>query len=378
MKFIHLSDLHLGKRWNEYSLLEDQKYILKEIINIIVEEKPNGVIIAGDVYDKSIPSAEAVELFDSFLVQLVDLKLSIFVISGNHDSVERLSFGGRIMSASNVYISPTYTGRITPIIKNDEYGPLNIYLLPFVKPANIKKCYSDCSVDSYNEAVKLAIQDMKIDTSQRNILVAHQFITGASRCDSETVSVGGLDNIDVDVFDDFDYVALGHIHCEQSIGSQKVRYCGTPLKYSLSEISHKKCLTVLELKNKGDLTIKTVPLTPLHNVSEIKGTYEELVSKAFYDGKNIQNDFLHITLTNEEDVNNALGKMRVIYPYIIKFEYDNTRTRTQMHIDAAEDVEQKTPLELCKEFYQLQNNMEMNKEQEKYLASLIEKIWEAE
>ncbi len=244
MKFIHLSDLHLGKRWNEYSLLEDQKYILEEILKIISYEKPDGIIIAGDVYDKSIPSAEAVELFDAFLVQLAELKLSAYIISGNHDSVERLSFGGRIMSASNIYISPSYTGKISPIIKKDEHGTINIYLLPFVKPANIRKWYPDCVVDSYNDALNIVIKEMQIDTNQRNILIAHQFITGAQRCESETISVGGLDNIDVGVFADFDYVALGHIHSSQNIGSEKVRYCGTPLKYSLSEINNAKSVTM--------------------------------------------------------------------------------------------------------------------------------------
>lgn len=378
MKFIHLSDLHLGKRWSEYSMLDDQKFILSQIIEIVENEKPDGVIIAGDVYDKSIPSAEAVELFDNFLVNLAELKLAVYIISGNHDSVERLSFGGRIMSASNIFISPTYTGKIPPIVKSDEFGEINIYLLPFVKPANVRRFYPDLTIDNYTEALNIIIKDMRVDLSKRNILVCHQFITGAKRCESETTSVGGIDNVDAAIFADFDYVALGHIHGAQNINSNKIRYCGTPLKYSLSEIDHEKSVTVVELKSKGDLSVRTIPLMPKRNVVEIKGTYDELVSKSYYDGTTLQDDYVHITLTDEDDVSGALGKMRVIYHNIIKFDYDNARTRTQTHIESAEDVEQKSPLELCKEFYLAQNGVEMSSEQEKYISSLIEKIWEEE
>jgi len=378
MKFIHLSDLHLGKRWNEYSLLDDQKYILSKIIEIAENEKPDGIIIAGDVYDKSIPSAEAVELFDDFLVSLAELNLAVYIISGNHDSVERLSFGGRIMSASNIYISPSYTGKIQPIVKNDKYGEINIYLLPFVKPANVRRFYADFTIDNYTEALDIIIKEMRPDTSKRNILVCHQFITGAKRCESETVYAGGLDNVDAAIFADFDYVALGHIHGSQNINSDRIRYCGTPLKYSLSEIGHEKSVTIVELKDKGTVSVRTIPLTPKRNVLEIRGTYDELVSKSYYDGTTLQEDYVHVTLTDENDVSGALGKMRVIYHNIIKFDYDNTRTHTQTHIESVEDVEQKSPLELCKEFYRKQNGVEMSCEQEKYISSIIEKIWEDE
>ena len=250
MKLIHLSDLHLGKRVNEYSMLEDQEYILKKIINVIDDEKPDGVIIAGDVYDKSIPSAEAVQLFDDFLVQLAKRSLKVFVISGNHDSPERIAFGSRIMDASGIHMSPVYSGDITPIPLEDEFGTVNIYILPFIKPAHVRR-YAENEITTYTEAVEYVISKLNIDPANRNVLVTHQFVTGALRSESEEISVGGSDNVDAYVFEPFDYVALGHIHSPQTCGSENIRYCGTPLKYSFSEVHDKKSVTVVELREKG-------------------------------------------------------------------------------------------------------------------------------
>ena len=246
MKFVHLSDLHLGKRVNEYSMLEDQEYILTKIINIIDDEKPSGVIIAGDVYDKSIPSAEAVQMFDDFLTRLAKRNLQVFVISGNHDSPERMSFGSRLMDQSGIHISQVYNGQIEPFAMEDDHGAVNVYMLPFVKPAHVKR-FSDESIESYTDALRVTIAEMNVNQSERNILITHQFVTGAMRSDSEDVSVGGSDNVDVSVFDNFDYVALGHIHSPQNCTSERVRYCGTPLKYSFSEAKDNKSVTVVEL-----------------------------------------------------------------------------------------------------------------------------------
>lgn len=249
MKLIHLSDIHLGKRVNEYSMIEDQEYILKRIINIVDDEMPDGVIIAGDVYDKSVPSAEAVQLFDDFLVRLAKRKIEVFVISGNHDSPERIAFASRIMDASGIHMSPVYTGEIVPISMHDEYGEVTVYMLPFVKPVNVRRFCED-EITTYTEAVKHAVLKMNINPDNRNVLVTHQFVTGARRSESEEISVGGTDNVDAGVFDDFDYVALGHIHSPQNCGSDKIRYCGTPLKYSFSEARDKKSVTVVEIAEK--------------------------------------------------------------------------------------------------------------------------------
>ena len=240
MKFIHLSDLHLGKRVNEFSMLEDQQYILTEILHIIDTEKPDGVLIAGDVYDKSVPSAEAVALLDDFLVRMSKRSLRIFLISGNHDSPERMAFGGRLMESSGVYLAPVYDGKVTPITLIDEYGPVKVYLLPFVKPAHVRRCFPEQEISTYTDALCVAIEAMNVDPVERNVLVTHQFVTGATRCDSEELSVGGTDNVDVSVFESFDYVALGHIHGPQQVSRETVRYCGTPLKYSFSEAGHEK------------------------------------------------------------------------------------------------------------------------------------------
>lgn len=377
MKLIHLSDLHLGKRVNEYSMLEDQEYILKKIINVIDDEKPDGVIIAGDVYDKSIPSAEAVQLFDDFLVQLAKRSLKVFVISGNHDSPERIAFGSRIMDASGIHMSPVYSGDIAPIPLEDEFGTVNIYILPFIKPAHVRR-YAENEITTYTEAVEYVISKLNIDPANRNVLVTHQFVTGALRSESEEISVGGSDNVDVYVFEPFDYVALGHIHSPQTCGSDNIRYCGTPLKYSFSEVHDKKSVTVVELREKGNVSYKTVELVPPHDLVELKGTYEELTLKSFYENTTWQDDYTHITLTDEEDIPDVIGKLRTVYHRLMKLEYDNKRTRSNMEISGASDVESKSPLELFSDFYELQNNQPMNSEQLEFMREMIEKTWEDE
>lgn len=376
MKLIHLSDLHLGKRVNDFSMLEDQQYILAEILQIIDREKPDGVLIAGDVYDKSVPSAEAVALLDDFLVRLSKRELRIFVISGNHDSPERMAFGGRIMERSGVHLAPVYDGRVEPVVLTDEYGPVKLYLLPFVKPSHVRRCFPEREIATYTDAVAVAIEAMGVDTTVRNVLVTHQFVTGAARCDSEELSVGGTDNVDAAVFDPFDYVALGHIHGPQQVGRETVRYCGTPLKYSFSEAGHKKSVTVVELGAKGSVTIRTIPLKPLRDMVELRGTYEELTLRAFYEGTTYPRDYIHITLTDEDDIPDAVGKLRIIYPNLMKLDYDNKRTRAGIHLDGAEDVQQKSPLELLEEFYRSQNGQPMSEEQRVFARDMMERIWE--
>ncbi|WP_294550162.1 exonuclease SbcCD subunit D [uncultured Pseudoflavonifractor sp.] len=378
MKLIHLSDLHLGKRVNEFSLLEDQQYILTEILQIIDREAPDGVLIAGDVYDKPVPSAEAVALLDDFLVRLSGRKLRTFVISGNHDSPERMAFGGRLMAGSGVHLAPVYDGRVEPITLTDQYGPVNLYLLPFVKPAHVRRWFPQREIATYTDALATAIEAMGVDTAARNVLVTHQFVTGAVRCDSEEVSVGGADNVDVSVFAPFDYVALGHIHGPQRVERETVRYCGTPLKYSFSEAGQQKSVTVVELGAKGNVAVRTVPLTPMRDMVELKGTYETLTLRDFYEGAGYPGDYVHITLTDEDDIPDAVSKLRVIYPYLMKLDYDNTRTRAGGVIDSPEDRRDKSPLELLEEFYEKQNGRPMAEAQRDFARDLMERIWEGE
>lgn len=377
MKCIHLSDLHIGKRVNEFSMLEDQAYILMKIINIIDAEKPEAVLISGDVYDKTVPSAEAVSLFDDFLVRLSKRHLKVFVISGNHDSPERIAFGGKIMDAQGVYMSPVYQKDIEPIVMADTYGDIYIYMLPFIKPAHVRAQFPEEKIETYNDALKVAVDHLKADKTVRNILLTHQFVTGSERTDSEELSVGGSDHVSAQVFDDFDYVALGHLHKPQFMGRESLRYCGTPLKYSFSEASHQKSVTVVDVKEKGNMEIRTVPLVPLRDMVELKGTYMALTSKAFYEGLN-REDYYHITLTDEEDVPEAMNKLRVIYKNIMKLDYDNQRTRSSAVIEGVEDIKSKSPLTLVGELYELQNNQPLSEDQRIFLEEMIERIWEGQ
>ncbi len=378
MKIIHLSDFHLGKRVNEFSMLEDQEYILTKIINIIDEQKPQAVIIAGDVYDKSVPSAEAVELFDDFLVRLSKRGLKVFVISGNHDSAERIAFGGRLMDKSGIYMSPIFDGEVEPISLEDAFGEINFYMLPFVKPSNVRKFYPDDLIETYTDAIRVVVDHMNIDTSKRNVLITHQFVTGALRTESEDISIGGVDHVDVSVFESFDYVALGHIHRAQKCGSEFIRYSGTPLKYSFSEANDRKTVTILDIKAKDDMELSFCPLVPKRDLVEIKGSYNDLTLKSFYDGTSYAEDYLHITLTDEEDIPDVMTKLRVIYKNIMKLDYDNLRTRSSVEISGASDVKRKTPLEHFSEFYEMQNGQGMNDEQISFVTNLIEEIWEGQ
>ena len=375
MKLLHLSDLHLGKRVNEFSMLEDQEYILTKIINIIDEQTLDGVIIAGDVYDKSVPSAEAVELFDDFLVRLSKRDLKVFVISGNHDSAERIAFGGRLMDKSGIYMSPVYDGKVEPITLTDDFGEVNIYMLPFVKPAHVRRFYPENEIASYTDAIKTVIDDMDIDKAKRNILITHQFVTGASRTESEDISVGGTDNVDVTVFEKFDYVALGHIHRSQKCKSEYIRYSGTPLKYSFSEANDKKEVVISDIKEKGNVELSFIPLIPKRDMVEIKGKYDELTLKSFYENTTYNEDYMHITLTDEEDIPDVLTKLRVIYKNIMKLDYDNQRTRHFVEINGAENVEKKSPFEHFGEFYEMQNGQALSDEQSEFMADMIEQIW---
>lgn len=375
MKFMHLSDLHLGKRVNGYSMIEDQKYILIKILNVIDEQKPQAVIIAGDVYDKPMPSTEAVQLFDDFLYRLTERNLQVIVISGNHDSPERIAFGSRFMNKSGVHMSQVYNGEKDLVVLEDEYGKVNFYMLPFVKPSNVRRFFENEEISTYTDAIRAAVEHMNVNKNDRNIIVTHQFVTGAERCDSEITAVGGTDNVDSCVFNVFDYVALGHIHGPQNVGKNTVRYCGTPLKYSFSEIHHKKSVTVVEIKEKGNIAISTVLLTPKRDMREIKGTYEELTLKRNYENTNTD-DYLHIILTDEDDVADAVARLRCIYPNMMKLDYDNTRTRNSFAVAQESEPDKKSETELLSDFFEKQNGKAMSEEQLDYATEIFEKIKE--
>lgn len=378
MKFLHLADLHLGKRVNGFSMLEDQAHILRQILAILDDEQPDGVLIAGDVYDKSVPSVEAVGLLDGFLTELRARGVPVLLISGNHNSPERLAFGGRVMDSCGIHISPVYDGALAPVTLQDAFGPVHVWLLPFVKPAHVRRWFPDADIESYTDAVAEAVAHMDIDTAARNVLVTHQFVTGGARSGSEELSVGGTDNVDSGVFAPFDYVALGHLHGAQHIGRETVRYAGSPLKYSFSEARQHKSVTVVTLGEKGDVQVRTVALTPLRELREIRGSYDELTARSFYEHTTYRSDYLHLILTDEQDVFDAMSRLRTIYPYLMTLDYDNARTRAAGGMSVPAETERRTPLELFEALYKRQNHQPMSEVQRAYIAQLMEQIMEVQ
>lgn len=375
MKLLHLSDLHIGKRVNEYSMLKDQRYILGQILDIADEEKPDAVLIAGDVYDKNMPGGDAILLFDWFLTGLSMRGISVLLISGNHDSPERLSFARKMLWESRIHISEVYQGKVEKVTKEDEYGKVCFYLIPYLKPSAVRQYFPEEEIGDYERAMELVLKSLDLDPAKRNVLLVHQFLTGADRSDSEEISVGGLDDISAGLFDSADYVALGHLHRPQKVLRETMRYAGSPLKYSFSEADHKKSVTLVELKEKGNVIVKTRELEPLRDMRKIKGSYLELTKKENYENTNVK-DYLSITLTDEEEIPAVLGKLSAIYPNIMQLQYDNRRSRS-LGIDHVErGAEQKSPLTLFSEFYEMQNNSPLSAEQEAYLLELMEDIWE--
>ena len=370
MRFLHLADLHIGKRVNGFSMIEDQKFVFEQVYNVIENEKIDGIIMAGGIYDKPVPSAEAVKLFDEMLTRLVSINLPIFVISGNHDSAERIGFGSDILSAAKVYMSRVYNGNLQKIELEDDYGKINVYLLPFIKPATVKNIYKEAEIKDYDDALEYVLSQEKIDKTKRNVIVSHQFVTGALRSESEEVSVGGLDNVSVENYEAFDYVALGHIHRAQQMGRESARYAGTLLKYSFSEEKHNKSMTIVDLKEKGNIEIKEIPVKPLHDLKTIKGKFSKITSEEFY--KELKKeDYYRAVLTDEDDILNAIGKLKSIYPNLMSMEYDNTRTRSYSVVDNVETGETKSPLDYFEEFFEKQNGRKMSEKQRNYLLEIL-------
>lgn len=379
MKILHLADLHLGKVIQEQSLLEDQKYMLNEIIKKLQEENVETILISGDVYDRSIPQTDAIDLLDYFLNILIkDLKKQVFIISGNHDSKERLGFGNKIFENDGLFISSKYEGKIKKVELQDEYGKLNIYMLPFIKPIEVKKYFNDESL-SYDETIKKIIEKEDIDESQRNIILTHQFVTAigeeVERTESEVLTLGGTDNVDISNYNKFDYVAIGHVHRPQKIGRDTARYAGTMLKYSFSEVNHKKTMPILDFKEKGNIDIKLVELKPLRDMREIKGPIEKLIEN--YEEENA-NDYIRAIITNEEPVYDAIGQIRKIYPNVLKLEVQNSKIMSNIEFktENLQKVKSKSEIELFNEFYKFQNNIELNEEQINLIQEIVKEIKE--
>jgi exonuclease SbcD len=358
-------------------MLEDQEYILKIILSIADDEKPQAILISGDVFDRSVAPTEALRIFEDFLVSLTANNIEVFIISGNHDSADRLAFGSRLMGRIGVHISPVYDGNIKPFTLTDEHGEVAIYLLPFIKPAHVRRFFPDEKIENWTDAVRVAIQNMDIDESRRNVLLSHQFVTGGVTCESEEISVGGTDNVDAEVFAPFDYVALGHLHGKQFISRETIRYCGTPLKYSFSESNHKKALSVVEFGGKGEIQIREIPLTPKRDMREIRGKYLEITAKDYYIDQNTD-DYIRITLTDEDDQPDAIGKLRIIYPNLMRLDYDNKRTRTESSVAGVADASRYTPIQLFAMLYEEQNGQALSDVQTDFLSGLIEEVWEGE
>lgn len=376
MKLLHIADLHIGKHVNGFNMIEDQQYILNQILCITENEKPDGILIAGDIYDKSQPSSEAVELLDDFLTRLVAQGQRVFMISGNHDSPERLGFGSRIMQKNGLHIAGVFDGELQMASLQDENGIVNIYLLPYLKPAVVRPYYEQ-SIETYDDAVRAVISTSAIDKQERNVLIAHQFITSGAqqpeRSDSESISVGGSDNVDSSAFEVFDYVALGHLHGSQSIGRNAIWYSGSPLKYSFSEARHLKSVAIVKLGLKGDVKIQLIPLIPRLDMREIKGPIAELLSIGQAEPESSK-DYIHVTLTNEEEIYDAIGQLRDVYPNLMALDFENSRSKQAVtsQTAAAGDVAQKSPIQLFSEFFLVQNNNVLSAEQ----LQIIEKIFE--
>ncbi|MEG0919472.1 MAG: exonuclease SbcCD subunit D [Anaerovoracaceae bacterium] len=374
MKFIHLSDLHIGKRVNEFNMLEDQKFILEEILATIDEENVNAALIAGDVYDKTVPAVEAVKVFDWFLTELYRRKLEVYMISGNHDSAERLAFGNRLLAEEGIYVSEAFDGEIKSVISKASGGNVQVFMMPYIKPISVRKYFENQEVVTYDTAIKVVMDSLDVDKNKVNIILAHQFVAGAARCESEEIAIGGVDSISLENFNDFDYVALGHLHGPQKLGRDTVRYAGSPLKYSFSEVNHNKSVPLIEVSDSGDVRVTLAPLKPLRDMRVIRGTYDQVMAFDFYKDSNVD-DYIKVVLTDEEPIHEVLSKLRSVYPNIMTLEFDNTRTKKSAEVKAFEEIEQETPYNLISKFYEIRNNQEMTEKQSEICNTLIEEIW---
>jgi len=371
MKFLHLSDLHIGKNLDGISMIDEQLYAFSQIISYVKTHSPDAVIIAGDIYDRAIPSVEAVCVFDDFLTELSALGVATMIIAGNHDSPERISFASRLLSDKGLFLCGGYGGKIPMVTLTDEHGEVHFWLLPFIKPSSMRGIHSE-AVETHEEAVALALENSNINYNERNILVSHQFFVKAGlapiRSDSELDPVGGLDAVSSTLVESFDYVALGHLHRAQAVGAAHIWYCGSPIKYSFSEWQHYKSVTMVELKNKGDINITTLPLFPIHDMRAVKGKLEQILAG------DPSEDYLWVTLTNEEDIIDPMEKLRSRFPNILRLDFDNARPTVDIAAITAktEAIEDLSIYDLFEEFFLKIQGSTMSCEQGSIVRELLE------
>ena len=373
MKFLHLSDLHLGKRVCEQSMLCEQRAMLEQAL--LLARQADMTLIAGDIYDRQVPPAEAVTLFDEFLTRMSAQGSRVALIAGNHDSAERIAFGARLLSSSGVHVSTVYDGRAQRVEFADEYGPVHVHLLPFVKPSHVRAALGREEIEDYTDALRAAVEAMDIDPSARNVLVAHQFVTGASRSESEEISVGGLDDVSASVFECFDYVALGHLHSAQSLCGGRVRYSGAPLCYAFSECDQEKGALLVELGAKGDVRARMLPIAPSRRMRRLRGPFALLSDPQ---KSQATQDYVQITLTDEDDVPEAAGRLRELYPGLLQLLYDNARTRAGQADFAAPQALRRAPADWFAQLYAQQNGAQMTQAQRAVIEDLAREIWEGD
>lgn len=379
MRFFHLSDLHIGKQLHHYNLREDQEAILKEVVAYAKDLRPDAIIIAGDIYDKSVPSAEAVAVFDEFLTSLSEIApaIALLIISGNHDSAQRLDYASGILKSHQIYLAGTAPRieeeHIRKVTLNDEYGEVDFYLLPFLKPSYVRNVFPGEPPQTYGDAVAKLIRREEIDYhGRRNVLVSHQFYTGnelPETCDSETFSVGGIDNVDIGAVKDFDYVALGHLHGVQSVGMPHIRYCGTLLKYSVSESGQEKALTLVTLSQKGaPPKVERLALHPLRDVKKKRGNLAEILEAA---NEEERDDYVSITLTDEVDPYKPKEQLEEVFDRILEVKADNTRTRNKLR-EMDEELVLKDPLETFCDFYQEMQGRQLAQEEMEIMKKMFD------
>lgn len=350
VKLLHTADLHLGKQMNDLSLLADQEYVLQQILHIAEAEQVQAVLIAGDVYQRAAPQAEAMAMFDWFVTQLMEAGKQVFIISGNHDSAQRIAYFSALIKSAGVHVTQTFNGQLQHETMQDEDGPLHIWMMPFLRPAQVRRAFPDEKILSYQDAVSAVLRHADIDFSARNVLLCHQFIAGCEVCDSEELSVGGLDRIDGSIFEGFDYVALGHIHKPQRVLRDTLRYAGSPLKYSFSEAQHKKSVSIINVQEKGCLSVHKAPLYPLHDVRRIEGLMDEIMRMPYSE------DYVWITIHDEQPMPDARVTLSVNFPNMMRFSVVNSKTKADLDVKAVDTIKNKTVAELFSDFYRLQNN----------------------
>ncbi|MDR1133393.1 MAG: exonuclease SbcCD subunit D [Synergistaceae bacterium] len=378
MKFMHLSDLHIGKTVNGVSMIEEQRHVFGQILGYLRTIKPEAVLVAGDIYDRAVPGVEAVRLFDDFLTDLAGESAAVLLIAGNHDSPERLSYASRLLSREDVFLRGVLDGKMRPVTMDDEYGKVNFWLLPFIKPSSLRGYYGDAEIDGCSDAVKTVIENSGIDFDARNVLISHQFYAGAGidpiRSDSETDFVGGLDAVDAGILSRFDYAALGHLHRAQSVGGENIRYGGSPLKYSFSEWKHEKSVTLVDIAEKGSVSVSALPLTPIHDMREIKGPIDKLTSGEVLKDADPE-DYMRVVLTDRNDIIDAMGKIRSVYPNVMVLDFENPDADKEIGSLGLEDepVQNVTVLDLFSRFFKEIKKTDMSARQEKIVRELLEK-----